>query len=194
MSHGHLHKTLSVSIDRGQVFVWALFLMLLGYAFSALMAELLGEYSHLTRFFVYSVSAVSVLLLMSVITRGLRAIQTWLEDLERRAEEQPSEVGMGTRLLLYGYAASNNSGHVIYQPRRATDIFVDIEQQPLCTKPIAVEPVKSQIQSPVAAVLSPSQRQQQQALHTQRMTQQLQAQQVQQAQQADDMRPIRGYP
>ena len=99
--HSHLHTVLGVTVDRGKVLVWSLFLVFAGYAFNSLTLIVLGKYSEDTRFAVYVLAALIVFVSGYFVLHHMQSAWKWLGDLEER-ERNSSPDGCCTRTLLWG--------------------------------------------------------------------------------------------
>ena len=107
LEHSHLHRTVSISLDKSAVLAAFLFLWFVSYALGAFVAQLIDEYGNLTRCFIAVLAAVAVLLVYALFKHHMKGIKAWLEGLEERtARTPPDEVGIGTRIILWGFKAT----------------------------------------------------------------------------------------
>lgn len=111
IAHSHLHRTVSITVDRVAVCTGFLFLWFTGYSLSAFVEAVIGEYDNWLRMAIGACAALSIALVYYLITRHMKNVIRWLEDLEQRSAQVPrEEIGFGTRILLWGYKTSAAAG------------------------------------------------------------------------------------
>jgi len=122
--HGHIHKTIGRGIDSARVTVLAAIGIVGGYSINEFQLLVIGDYSHFTRLVIFIVLLLSLYLLLTPLVGILHAAQSWFDDLEVHAHDQPDNVGIGTRLLLWSFRSPS-----IHEPLPQDDDADDDEEK-----------------------------------------------------------------
>ena len=103
--HGHIHHAIGRGIDTARWAVLAAIGILGGYSINEFQLLVIGDYSHTVRLCIFLVLFVALYLLLTPLVSVLHAAQTWFDELEIHAHDQPDDVGIGTRALLWSFRA-----------------------------------------------------------------------------------------